>query len=222
VGLLVSHIKDAASRIGFDVVGITSAAPLLREEESFREWCEAGFAAGMGYMTRRPEIHSRPKLLAPWAASLITLSVNYHASSPQFIHENRFGRIARYAWGRDYHEIIRPRLVSLAAEIERIAGRPLHARCFVDAVPLLERAIAARGGLGFVGKNTNLLQPTGGSWFFLAEILIDLELHEERQGVRVSCGSCDRCLVACPTDAFSGAYVLDSRRCISYLTIENK
>jgi epoxyqueuosine reductase len=222
VSQLVTQIKEAARRIGFEVVSITSATPLARDDHAFRAWCDAGYAAGMGYMTRRPELHARPRLLVPWAASLITLSINYYTASPEFTHERRFGRVARYAWGRDYHDIVRPRLSALTSEIERLAARPLHARCFVDAVPLLERAVAAQGGLGFFGKNTNLLQPTRGSWFFLAEILIDLELDAEEREIKVSCGSCRRCVAACPTSAFPEPYVLDSRRCISYLTIENK
>ena len=222
--MIESHnqIKEAARRFGFEAVGIASATPLARDERAFREWCDAGFAAGMDYMTRNPQLHSRPGLLAPWSVSLITLAINYYAAAPEFEHEHRYGRVARYAWGRDYHEVVKPRLAALAAEIERIAGRPLHARCFVDAVPLLERAVAARAGLGFFGKNTNLLQSSRGSWFFLAEILVDLDLPVSQLEVKVSCGSCERCLDACPTDAFEGAYVLDSRRCISYLTIENK
>ena len=110
----------------------------------------------------------------------------------------------------------------LAERIEEIAGRPVRSRQFVDAVPLLERAVAARAGIGFFGKNTNLLQPNRGSWFFLAEILIDLELESEDRNEQINCGTCSRCLDACPTDAFAGPYRLDSRRCISYLTIENK
>ena len=222
--MIVSHnqIKEAARQFGFEAVGIASATPLARDERAFREWCDAGFAAGMDYMTRNPQLHSMPTLLAPWSVSLITLAINYYAAAPEFEHEHRYGRVARYAWGRDYHEVVKPRLVALAAEIEKIAGRPLHARCFVDAVPLLERAVAARAGLGFFGKNTNLLQSSRGSWFFLAEILVDLDLPVNQLEVKVSCGSCERCLDACPTDAFQGAYVLDSRSCISYLTIENK
>jgi epoxyqueuosine reductase len=130
--------------------------------------------------------------------------------------------VARYAWGLDYHDVVKPRLKALAGRIEKIAGREIHARCFVDAVPLLERAVAARAGLGFFGKNTNLLRPRGGSWFFLSEILLDLELPADNLEMKVSCGSCRRCIDACPTDAFPSPYVLDSRKCISYLTIENK
>ena len=219
---LDAQVKEAARQLGFEVVGVTSMAPFARDEKAFREWCDSGFAAGMEYMTRNPQMHSQPELLAPWSVSLITLAVNYYAAAPEFEHKHRYGRVARYAWGRDYHEVVKPRLVSLAGEIERLAARPLHARCFVDAVPLLERAAAARAGLGFLGKNTNLLQSRRGSWFFLAEILVDLDLPSDQNEVRVSCGSCSRCLDACPTEAFDGPYVLDSRRCISYLTIENK
>src|SRR5262245_64450412 len=108
----------------------------------------------MDYMTRRPELNSNPSALAPYAKSLITLAVDYYAAAPEFKHEHRYGRVARYAWGLDYHDVVKPRLYSLAKKIEQLAGRPIHARCFVDAVPLLERAVGARAGLGFFGKNT--------------------------------------------------------------------
>ncbi|MCI0486157.1 MAG: tRNA epoxyqueuosine(34) reductase QueG [Blastocatellia bacterium] len=219
---LVAQIKEAARSLGFEVAGITSVEPLARDDAAFRHWRESGFAAGMEYMTRRTELHAHPKSLVPWAASLITLAINYYATAPDFDHENRYGRVARYAWGLDYHDAVKPRLHALAAQIEKMAGRKIHARSFVDAVPLLERAAAARAGIGFFGKNTNLLQPQRGSWFFLAEILVDLELPADDREIKISCGSCRRCLDACPTDAFAGPYELDSRRCISYLTIENK
>lgn len=219
---LSSQIKNAARELGFEVTGIASVEPLAGDDEAFIDWCGSGFAAGMDYMTRRPELHAYPKRLVPSALSLITLAINYYASAPAFGHENRYGRVARYAWGLDYHDVVKPRLLALVSEIEKLAGRGLNARCFVDAVPLLERAIAARAGVGFFGKNTNLLQPKSGSWFFLSEILIDLDLPADPNESRISCGSCSRCLTACPTDAFASPYRLDSRRCISYLTIENR
>jgi epoxyqueuosine reductase len=222
VGDLVAQIKEAARRLGFECLGITSVEPLESDTCALHQWCEAGFAAEMEYMTRRPDLHGNPKLLVPYAASLITLAVNYYMASPAFEHEHRYGRVARYAWGRDYHDVVKSRLIELVAEIERLAGQSVRARCFVDAVPLLERAVAARAGLGFFGKNTNLLQPRRGSWFFLAEVLLDLELPADDQQIKVSCGSCHRCIDACPTDAFAEPYRLDCRRCISYLTIENK
>ncbi len=219
---LVEQIRRAARELGFEVAGIASVQPLLRDDAAFGQWRESGFAAGMDYMTRRPELHAHPAALVSDARSLITLAINYFATGPAFEHEHRFGRVARYAWGLDYHDVVKPRLIELAVRIENIAGRKLHARCFVDAVPLLERAVAASAGVGFFGKNTNLLQPRQGSWFFLSEILVDLDLPADNNRIKVSCGSCTRCLNACPTDAFAGPYQLDSRKCISYLTIENK
>jgi epoxyqueuosine reductase len=218
---IVTQIKNAARELGFNVAGITSIEPLARDDAAYREWLEAGFAAGMGYMTRRPELHAHPSALVPYALSLITLAVDYYVDAPPFEHEHRYGRVARYAWGRDYHDVVKPRLQALVSKIEYIVARPIHARCFVDAVPLLERAAAARAGVGFFGKNTNLLLPRNGSWFFLSEILLDLELPADNHAIKVSCGTCKRCIDACPTDAFAGPYRLDSRRCISYLTIEN-
>lgn len=219
---LVTQIKQAAREIGFEVAGIASVEPLERDDAAFHQWCEAGYAAGMDYMTRRPELHANPRALVSRARSLITLAVDHYAEAPEFKHESRYGRVARYAWGLDYHEIVKPRLHALVSRIEELAGREVYARCFVDAVPLLERAVAARAGLGFFGKNTNLIQPRGGSWFFLSEILLDLDLPADAQGIKVSCGTCRRCIDACPTDAFVAPYQLDSNRCISYLTIENK
>jgi epoxyqueuosine reductase len=228
VQALVQKIKQAAAGLGFSVAGITSAAPLLEDLTRLEEWIGAGFAAGMDYMVRRPVLKSQPRELVHYAASIISLAVNYYSPSPQFAHENRYGRIARYAWGRDYHEVVRPRLVQLAGCIEQILTSPVSAaggfryRCFVDAVPLLERAVARRAGIGFFGKNTNLLQPRSGSWYFLSELLVTAELPEEGQPTGVSCGTCNRCIDACPTGAFAGPFQLDSRLCISYLTIENK
>lgn len=219
---LVTQIKQAAREIGFEVAGIASVEPLQRDDAAFQHWCEAGYAAGMDYMTRRPELHAHPRALVSRARSLITLAVDHYAEAPAFEHEARYGRVARYAWGLDYHEVVKPRLHTLVSRIEEMAGREIHARCFVDAVPLLERAFAARAGLGFFGKNTNLIQPRGGSWFFLSEILLDLDLPADAQEIKVSCGTCRRCIDACPTDAFVAPYQLDSNRCISYLTIENK
>ena len=225
---LAREIKQAAAELGFSVTGITSAAPLMRDLRALQNWIGAGFAAGMDYMVRKPGLKGRPRELVPYAASVVSLAVNYYSSAACFEHKNRYGRIARYAWGRDYHEVVKPRLTRLAGRVEEIIASSgpspdgFKYRCFVDAVPLLERAIAQRAGIGFFGKNTNLLQPRGGSWHFLSELLINAELPEEGQQSSVSCGTCTRCIQACPTGAFAGPYRLDSRLCISYLTIENK
>jgi epoxyqueuosine reductase len=132
------------------------------------------------------------------------------------------GLIARYAWGLDYHDVMTPRLRELLAFIRAEARRELQARIYVDTGPMLERDFAEQAGLGFTGKNTCLIHPRAGSWLFLGEIVLDLELDYDTPITNIGCGSCTRCLVACPTDAFVAPYVLDSRRCISYLTIELK
>ncbi len=194
-----------------------------RDLTALRAWCAEGFAGDMIYMTRRPELNASPRELVTWAGSIITLAINYYAAAPEFHHETRFGRVARYAWGRDYHDFVRLKLVDLGERIRSLVNDDgFQARGFVDAVPLLERAAAERAGLGFFGKNTNLLRPSAGSWFFLAELFVNLDLPSDGERVKVSCGTCTRCLTACPTAAFAGPYKLDSRRCISYLTIEHK
>ena len=228
MGSITSAIKEAARNLGFEVVGITGVAPFPDGLEALNHWREAGMASGMEYMTRKPELKANPGMLVPSAASLISLAVNHYTPAPAFKHQNRYGRIARYAWGRDYHDVIRPRLIELSREISSIAtgqaeeNAELSSRSFVDAVPLLERAVANRAGLGFFGKNTNLILPRAGSWYFLAEIFVSLKLPEDRNLSRVSCGSCHKCLDVCPTEAFSAPYKLDANKCISYLTIENK
>jgi len=219
---LVYDIKSKAHELGFNVAGITSVSPLLQDDLAFKQWCAAGFAADMEYMTRRSDLQAYPQTLVPFAQSIITLAADYYFPAPTFEHQGRFGRVARYAWGLDYHDVVKPRLLKLVAEIESLVGQEVRARCFVDAVPLLERAVAASAAIGFFGKNTNLLRPKGGSWFFLSEILLDLDLSANEIPITVSCGTCQRCLTACPTDAFVSPYVLDSGKCISYLTIENK
>ena len=153
--------------------------------------------------------------------SVVTVAVNYYAPAPPFEDEGRFARVARYAWGRDYHDIVLPRLRSLAdALTHTFGGKKGRAAC--DHSPFLERAAAERAGLGFVGKNTCLLLPRKGSWFFLGEVLLDVELPSTEPAQQDHCGTCVECLVRCPTDAFVEPFVLDANRCISYLTIEHR
>jgi len=218
---MTPEIKQAAYQLGFNLVYITSAAPLEEDAARFQSWCEAGFAGDMAYMTRNTALNSAPNQLFPSARSIISLGTNYYEAAARFEQNGRRGRVARYAWGRDYHNCIKERLKELHREIERIVGREVKARIFVDAVPLLERAIGQRAGLGFFGKNTNLLTRSYGSWFFISEILVDLDLAPD-QPAQGSCGKCVRCLDDCPTAAIVAPFQVDSRLCISYLTIENK
>jgi len=160
--------------------------------------------------------------LVPWAVSVISVGLNYYKSPerPPMSSETN-GWISRYAWGDDYHDLMKSKLQRLLERVHEIADTPVQGRAFVDSEPVLERDFAGVAGLGWIGKNTHLISPTKGSWFFLGELFVDLPLAYDRP-MRDRCGKCDLCLKACPTNAFVGPYVLDARRCISYLTIELK
>ena len=216
---MLELIREAAARLGFDAVAITSVAALAQDGARFREWLEQGYHAGMGYLARDPRLPANPADLLPEARSIITLAVNYY--HPGAAGGSAGGRVARYAWGQDYHPVVKERLQTLIQELETSLGRSIKARLFVDAVPLLERAAARRAGLGFQGKNTNLIRRRAGSYFFIAEVLSDLTLAETTPP-RGSCGTCTRCIEACPTGAITRPYEVDANLCISYLTIENR
>lgn len=215
------QIKEAAQRLGFALVGI-SPVRLPPHEESFARWLRSGFAGELGYMERTASLRRDPHELVPWATSVISVGMNYHTSYDRpHSASPTTGWISRYAWGDDYHEIMKLTLDTLLAEISGFHEGPLQGRSFVDSGPVLERDFAGIAGLGWIGKNTQLISPKNGSWFFLGEIFLDLPLAYDRP-IRDRCGQCELCLKACPTSAFVGPYVLDARRCISYLTIELK
>jgi epoxyqueuosine reductase len=215
---MLELIKETAARFGFDSVATTSVDALTTDGQRFREWLDKGYHAGMAYMARNPELQSNPADLFDGARSIITLAISYSGSQ---IDNANGGRVARYAWGQDYHNVVKDKLRLMVEELERKLGRSIQARSFVDAVPLLERAAARRAGLGFQGKNTMLIRRRAGSYFFIAEILSNLEL-EDTQSIRGTCGTCTRCIEACPTSAITEPYQIDSNLCIAYLTIENR
>ena len=232
--LTAQRIKDEALRLGFDLAGIAPATPSLHGG-AVRDWLAAGHHGDMAWLARDPERRLDPARVVTGARSVIAVGLSYAVAPPpaERWDDPRHGRIARYAWGPDYHDVLLPMLMELGRWLESEAGRPVAWRAYVDTGPVLEREVAARAGLGFVGRNTLLVTPEFGSFLFLGEILTDLELEPDapaeedgailRRGEKVAgCGSCRRCLDACPTHAFPAAYVLNSRRCISYLTIEHR
>src|SRR5918911_668622 len=213
-------LEERALEAGFDLIGVASAEPLREGGERLREWQEAGMAADMGYMRRPVGLLSDPRRLQKSARSVVSLGVSYYPGEhPE--NSGSGGRVARYAWGADYHTVIKERLRSLRAELEETLGCRIKARAFTDAVPLLERSAAQHAGLGFFGRNSCLINGDIGSYFFIADLIVDLELEPDAEGTG-TCGKCTRCMTACPTGAIKAPGVVDARLCISYLTIENK
>jgi epoxyqueuosine reductase len=217
-----ADIRTLAALHGFDVVGVTSGAPLEEALGSLRAWCEQGHEGEMGYLSRDPPQRADARTLLRDVRSVISLAVDYWHPAPPFEAEARYGRVARYAWGRDYHDVMLPRLEALGRDLVAALPSATRSRAACDHSPFLERAAAVRAGLGFFGKNTCLLLPRKGSWWFLGEVLLDVELPSTEPERMDHCGTCADCLRACPTDAFVEPFVLDARRCISYLTIELK
>ena len=218
---LSSQIKEAAQRLGFELVGISPMRP-APHEQSFAQWLRKGLAGNLDYMQRTESLRRDPRELVPWAVSIISVGMNYYSgySRPVESSESR-GWISRYAWGDDYHNLMKGKLEALLESIGQFHDGNIQGKAFVDSGPVLERDFAGIAGLGWIGKNTHLISPKKGSWFFLGELFVDLPLAYDRP-IRDRCGRCDLCLKACPTGAFVGPYVLDARRCISYLTIELK
>jgi epoxyqueuosine reductase len=209
-----SRIKEAAQALGLDPVGITAVGP-ADHHDAFRAWLDRGFAGEMGYLERGAEKRRDSSLPFPDARSAIVVGLDYGGKQPP-------GPIARYARGDDYHDVMIDRLETLQQKVEEVVGHSISARAYVDTGPILERDLAQRAGLGWIGKNTNLINPDRGSFFFLGVLLTDLELVSDAPFEADRCGTCTRCLEACPTDAFVEPRVLDATRCISYLTIEHR
>ena len=217
---LALHAKSLAREKGFDLVGIARAdAP--PELAFFAEWIARGHAGEMSYLTSQVARRQDLRAAFPWARSLIAVGLQYDTPYPYSteVPSDR-GWIARYAWGDDYHDVMKTMLEGLVEALRQEAGS-FTARTYVDTGPVVERAYAAAAGLGAWGKNTCLLHPEHGSWFFLGEVVTDLDLPADAPRPDL-CGSCTACLEACPTGALPAPYVLDARRCISYLTIEVK
>ncbi len=225
---LSQQIQKRARDLGFELVGITPAEQ-SQTIQRYRQWIENGYAGKMGYLKRHLPLKEDTRRLLQEAKSIISLAMNYYTiDTPKALAENPSrGQISRYAWGNDYHDVIRERLLDLVDFIKTTGEDQLKSRVFVDSGPVLEREYAQKAKLGWIGKNTNLINWRSGSWYFLAEVLVSIDLvskdlGRETETLRGSCGTCTKCLEACPTEAFIEPNVLDSRLCISYLTIELK
>jgi len=221
-------VKSLAREVGFDLVGITSADP-VRRADYYRDWLERGHHGQMRYLERNVHFRAEPAGLVPGAQSIVCVGLSYgrpgewgdDAGRTWPGHDAPTGYVSQYARGRDYHLVMGKMLAALVQRLRERLGEPLRARGFVDAAPLLERELAARAGLGWIGKNTCLITSEYGSYVFLGELLTTLKLEVDTPG-EGTCGSCTRCMDACPTGALNGPRELDAGRCIAYLTIEHR
>ncbi|WP_375139491.1 tRNA epoxyqueuosine(34) reductase QueG [Pseudomonas entomophila] len=220
---LALSVKDWGQALGFSHVGI-AGIDLGEHEHHLRRWLDAGHHGDMEYMGAHGNKRSYPAELVPGTVRVISLRMDYlpgDTAMAQRLTQSEKAYISRYALGRDYHKLVRKRVQHLAERIQGEIG-PFGFRAFVDSAPVLEKALAQQAGLGWIGKNTLLLNRKAGSYFFLAELFVDLPLPVDEAQATEHCGRCQACLDICPTQAFVGPYQLDARRCISYLTIELK
>jgi epoxyqueuosine reductase len=210
-------IKAEAHRLGFLACGIARAGFLAEEAPRLEQWLRQGRHGAMGYMERHFDLRLDPTRLVPGARSVISLAFNYRTTAQQA--DPEAPKVSTYAFGRDYHKVLKKRLKPLMAFIAERFGQ-VALRAFVDSAPVMEKAWASRAGIGWVGKHTNVIRKGAGSWFFLAELITDLDLEPDAPATD-HCGTCRRCIDACPTQAIT-PYGVDGSRCISYLTIELK
>ncbi len=210
-------VKQEAARLGFDFCGISKADFLSEEAPRLEKWLLQNMHGKMAYMANHFDKRLDPRLLVPGAKSVISLLLNYF---PNELQNHASPKISKYAYGNDYHFVIKEKLKELTATLEEHIGQ-INGRVFVDSAPILDRAWAKKSGLGWIGKNGNLINKSAGSFFFIAEIICDLDLEVDGE-VEEFCGTCTRCIDACPTEAIIQPYIVDGSKCISYFTIELK
>jgi epoxyqueuosine reductase len=212
-------IKDEAKRLGFLFCGIAKAEFLEEEALRLEAWLNQGYHGEMAYMASHFDKRLDPTKLVDGAKSVISLGLNYYTDLGQ--QDPEAPKISKYAYGTDYHFVIKEKLRELLNTLNERIGA-IQGRAFVDSAPVLDKVWAKKSGLGWIGKNTNLINKNAGSFFFLAELIVDIELAYDMPATKDYCGTCTRCIDACPTDAIVGPYLVDGSRCISYLTIELK
>lgn len=216
---LSEKIKEKAREIGFTECGIAEAKPLVEESVKLSNWLQKGYNAEMHYMNNHFDKRINPKKLVEGSKSVISVLLNYY---PKEVYQSEDKlKISKYAYGLDYHYVIKDKLKELVTYINQLVGS-FNSRVFVDSAPVMDKAWAQRSGLGWIGKNNCLIVKKKGSYFFIGEIICDLELAYDQPENNEYCGNCTACIDACPTSALSSAYELDARKCISFLTIENK
>ena len=212
-------IKDEAERLGFMQCGISKAEFLEEEAPRLEKWLANNHHGKMAYMENHFDKRLDPRLLVDDAKSVISLTLNYYSEAEQL--DPEAPRISKYAYGSDYHQVIKQKLLELLEFIGENVGE-VAGRAFVDSAPVLDRAWAKRAGIGWIGKNSNLISKKSGSFFFLAELIVDLDLEYDNAFETDHCGTCTKCIDACPTEAILSPFIIDAKKCISYLTIELK
>ena len=209
-----------AERMGFDACGIAHATALEEESLHVEQWLDEGHEGEMSYLNRNKEKRYDPRLLVEGTKSIVTVLYNYFPKQPSG--DGQHFKIAKYAYGADYHDVLKRKLRLLLEHIETQTGKLEGTRIFVDSAPVLDRAWAVRCGLGFIGKNTTLILPKKGSFFFIGHLFLPIALTETGRPMTNRCGRCTKCIDACPTGALEAPFHIDARKCISYLTIEYK
>ena len=218
--VLSKWIVAEAKAMGFDACGIASATALDEESANMERWLDDGREGEMGYLARNREKRYDPRLLVEGTKSIVTVLYNYFPK--QQVGDGEHYKIAKYAFGADYHDVLKRKMRQLLERIEAQTGKMEGVRVFVDSAPVLDRAWAVRCGLGFIGKNTTLILPKKGSFFFIGHLFLPMELEETGKPLTNRCGRCTKCIDACPTGALEAPFKIDARKCISYLTIEYK
>ena len=213
-----AQIKAKASELGFAKTGIAAAAALDTEGSNLREWLASGFSADMAWMQNHLEKRIDPRVLFPDAKSIIVVAQNYYTDHKHDEDDGR-GKISRYAWGDDYHDVVHDKLKQLLAWIKE-QDASAEGKVCVDTAPMMDKAWAVRAGIGWLGKHSNVITTEIGSWIFIGSLILNIELDHDREIVDDHCGTCTACLDACPTSAIVEPYIVDSRKCISYATIE--